>query len=98
MVGGYSAEFSGMAGHPDSKADADIGMRAQVAQRLMGFTFLLAARMRLGPAKTFDVAAQFLRPVFCDDALGLEARGGDALRAVNAAGKPVSAMIVHAWD
>ena len=98
MVSGYSFEFPHLAGHHDPEAAAEIGMRAPIAQGLMGFTLLLAARMRLGRAKTFDVEAQFRRPVFWDDALGLEARGTNDLRAVNADGKPVSTMIVHAWD
>lgn len=97
MVSGYSFEFPHLTGHHDPEAAAEIGMRAPIAQGLMGFTILLAARMRLGPAKTFDVEARFLRPVFWDDALRLEARGDDMLRAINAAGKPVSTVAVHAW-
>lgn len=98
MVSGYSFEFPHLTGHHDPEAAAEIGMRAPIAQGLMGFTILLAARMRLGPAKTFDVEARFLRPVFWDDALRLEARGTDTLRALNADGKPVSTVAVHAWD
>ena len=98
MVSGYSFEFPHLAGHHDPEAAAEIGMRAPIAQGLMGFTLLLAARMGMGPARAFDVEARFVRPIFWDDALTLEAKGQDELRALNPAGKPASAVTVHAWE
>ncbi len=97
MVSGYSFEFPHLEGHHDPVAAAQIGMRAPIAQGLMGFTLLLAERMRMGPAAAFDVEATFLRPIFWDDALDLEARGTDTFRALNPAGKPASALFIHDW-
>lgn len=98
MVSGYSFEFPHLEGHHDPAAAARIGMRAPIAQGLMGFTMLLAERMRLGGAESFDVEASFLRPIFWDEELSLQALGDREFRAVNPAGKPVSALAVRAWD
>lgn len=98
MVSGYSFEFPHLEGHHDPAAAAAIGMRAPIAQGLMGFTLLLAERTRMGAAKAFDVEARFLRPIFWDDALELQMRDGVELRALNPAGKPVSALTIHRWE
>jgi len=98
MVSGYSFEFPHLEGHHDPEAAARIGMRAPIAQGLMGFTLLLAERLAMGGASRFDVEASFLRPIFWDDALSLEADGDDRLRALNPAGKPASELVVHAWQ
>jgi len=97
MVSGYSAEFPHLEGHHDQAAAERIGMRAPIAQGLMGFTLLLAERIRLSHASRFDVEARFTRPIFWDEALGLEAEGDARLRAVNPAGKTVSELQVNAW-
>lgn len=98
MVSGYSFEFPHLAGHHDPQAAAEIGMRAPIAQGLMGFTILLAARRRMAAARAFDVEARFVRPIFWDDALSIEARGTKDLRALNPGGKPASTVTVHAWE
>lgn len=97
MVTGYSAEFPHLEGHHDPEAAARIGMRAPIAQGLMGFTLLLAELARLGAARSFDVEARFVRPIFWDDALDLEAAGETAFRALNPAGKTASEMVVRGW-
>lgn len=97
MVSGYSFEFPHLEGHHDSKAAAAIGMRAPIAQGLMGFTLLFAERVQMGAAATFDIEASFLRPIFWDDALAIEADDDRVFRAVNAAGKPVSRLDIYSW-
>ncbi|MGZ0186573.1 MAG: hypothetical protein ACKVH0_00960 [Alphaproteobacteria bacterium] len=98
MVSGYSFEFPHLEGHHDPEAAARIGMRAPIAQGLMGFTLLLAERMRIGAAQRFDVEASFVRPIFWDEELSLEARGDTEFRALNPAGKTVSELLIHSWD
>ncbi len=97
MVSGYSYEFPHLDAHHDRAAARAIGMRAGIAQGLMGFTLLLAERMRLGTADSFDIDARFTRPIFWDDALTLEARGDRDFRARNGEGKTVSELKVAAW-
>jgi len=97
LVSGYSFEFPHLEGHHDPEAAARIGMRAPIAQGLMGFTLLLAERMRMGVADRFDVEANFVRPIFWDEELTLEAKGDDQLRALNPARKIVSELKIHSW-
>ena len=98
MVSGYSFEFPHLEGHHDPEAAKRIGMRAPIAQGLMGFTLLLAERWRLGPAEAIDVTARFLRPIFWDDALTLQVdAAGKRLRALNSEGKAASAVEIHDW-
>lgn len=98
MVSGYSWEFPHLEGHHDPEAAARIGMRAPIAQGLMGFTLLFAERAKRGRPTTFDVEAAFVRPIFWDDALTLQAQGDSDLRAINSDGKTVSTLRVHAWS
>lgn len=99
MVSGYSYEFPHLEGHHDPEAAARIGMRAPIAQGLMGFTLLFAEAMRRRPATRFDVEANFQRPIFWDDELALEvSEDGRRLRALNPGGKPASELVIHAWD
>ena len=98
MVSGYSFEFPHLEGHHDPEAAARIGMRAPIAQGLMGFTLLLAERAKIGSARNFDVEAAFKRPIFWDDELTLQSRDGVHFRALNPAGKPASEMYIHAWN
>lgn len=98
MVSGYSWEFPHLDGHHDQAAAEAIGMRAPIAQGLMGFTLLFAERTRMGAARAFDVEARFTRPIFWDEELRLQARGDREFRALNPAGKTVSELVVHAWE
>lgn len=97
MVSGYSFDFPHLEGHHDPVAAAEIGMRAPIAQGLMGFTLLFAERMKLGAARTFDVQASFTRPIFWDDALTLQTAGDTDLRALNPAGKDCSKLKIYEW-
>ena len=99
MVSGYSFEFPHLEGHHDPEAARRIGMRAPIAQGLMGFTLLLAERMALGAAQAFDVQARFLRPIFWDEALELQIdASGERLRALNPAGRPASTLEIRTWE
>lgn len=97
MVSGYSFEFPHLEGHHDPVAAAEIGMRAPIAQGLMGFTLLFAERMKMGAATRFDVEAAFTRPIFWDDALTLQAAGQMDFRALTPAGKDCSKLKIHVW-
>ncbi len=97
MVSGYSFEFPHLEGHHDPVAAAEIGMRAPIAQGLIGFTLLFAERMKMGAADQFDVEAAFTRPIFWDDALTLQAAGDTAFRALNPGGKDCSKLNIHSW-
>lgn len=98
MVSGYSFEFPHLPAHHDAGAAAAIGMRAPIAQGLMGFTILFQEMVRGGLADTFDVEARFRRPIFWDDRLDLEVRGGTHFRAQNQDGKTVSEILIHDWS
>ena len=97
MVSGYSFEFPHLEGHHDPIAAAEIGMRAPIAQGLMGFTLLFAERVKMGAARQFDVEAAFTRPIFWDDALTLQAAGNTDFRALTPAGKDCSKLKIHQW-
>ncbi len=98
MVSGYSFEFPHLPAHHDAEAAAAIGMRAPIAQGLMGFTILFQEMVRGGLADTFDVEAGFRRPIFWDDLLDLEVCGGTHFRARNQDGKTVSEILIHDWS
>ena len=98
MVSGYSFEFPHLTAHHDPEAAAAIGMRAPIAQGLMGFTLLFQEQMRGGRADRFDVEARFKRPIFWDDALSLQTAPGQMLRAQNGAGKTTSELVIHDWN
>lgn len=95
MVSGYSFEFPHLAAHHDVDAAAAIGMRAPIAQGLMGFTLLHQEFVRSGYASAFDIEARFKRPIFWDDLLQLERAGDHTLRAVNLAGKTTTELMIH---
>ena len=97
MVSGYSFEFLHLEGHHDPIAAAEIGMRAPIAQGLMGFTLLFAERVKMGTASQFDVEAAFTRPIFWDDALTLQAVGDTDFRALTPTGKDCSKLKIHEW-
>lgn len=97
MVSGYSFEFPHLAAHHDPEAAAAIGMRAPIAQGLMGFTLLFQELVKTQPATQFDVEAKFKRPIFWDDALRLETREAQFFRALNSAGKSASELQIHDW-
>jgi len=98
MVSGYSFEFPHLRAHHDAEAAAAIGMRAPIAQGLMGFTILLQEKVRSGLADTFDVEAGFRRPIFWDDLLDIEVCRGTHFRARNQDGKTVSEILIHDWS
>jgi len=97
MVSGYSFEFPHLEAHHDPEAAAAIGMRAPIAQGLMGFTLLFNVWAEGGLAPRFDVEARFKRPIFWDDALRLEYDGRKLLRAVNNDNKTTSELHIHDW-
>jgi len=98
MVSGYSFEFPHLPAHHEAAAAAAIGMRAPIAQGLMGFTILLQELVRGGLADAFDIEAGFRRPIFWDDLLDLEVCGGTHFRARNQDGKTVSELLIHDWS
>ena len=74
-----------------------IGMRAPIAQGLMGFGLLFQEVVRDGMAPMFDIEAKFKRPIFWDDVLTLECAGDSVFRARNEQGKKVSELKIHDW-
>lgn len=98
MVSGYSFEFPHLPAHHDPEAAAAIGMRAPIAQGLMGFGLLFQECVRDGMPAVLDVEAKFKRPIFWDDVLSLEAARGREFRARNAQGKTVSELSVYDWN
>ena len=98
IVSGYSFEFPHLKAHHDPKAAAAIGMRAPIAQGLMGFTLLFSELAEKGLPSSFDVEARFKRPIFWDDELALEYDGKHLLRAVNAANKITSELHIYDWE
>ena len=101
-VSGYSSEFPYLEGHHSYEAAKRIGMRAPIAQGLHGFTLLMAevAGDLGGAPSVCDIEAEFRRPIFCDDAIGLvgkrreDGRLAD-LAVLNPAGKPTTQVFVH---
>ena len=98
MVSGYSFEFPHLKAHHDPKAAAAIGMRAPIAQGLMGFTLLMSELAQNGLPPRFEVEARFKRPIFWDDELALEYDGKRLLRAVNAENKIASELHIYDWE
>ena len=97
MVRGYSFEFPHLEAHHDPVAAAAIGMRAPIAQGLMGFTLLFNVLAEGGLSVKFDIEARFKRPIFWDDELKLEFDNRQLLRAVNEDGKTTSELWIHDW-
>jgi len=98
MVRGYSYEFPHLTAHHDPKASTAIGMRAPIAQGLMGFGLLFQECVRDGMPETFDIEARFKRPIFWDDVLSLEMAQGRQFRARNAQEKTVSELSIYDWN
>ncbi len=98
MVRGYSYEFLHLAAHHDPEAAAAIGMRAPIAQGLMGFGLLFQECVRDSNPETFDIEARFKRPIFWDDVLSLEMARGREFRARNAQEKTVSELSIYDWN
>ena len=92
MVSGYSFEFPHLEAHHDPEAAAAIGMRAPIAQGLMGFTLLFNVLAEGGLPVKFDIEARFKRPIFWDDELKLEFDNRQLLRAVNGDGNNERAL------
>ncbi len=98
MVSGYSFEFPHLRAHHDPVAAAAIGMRAPIAQGLMGLGLLFQEKVRSGLAPSFEIEAQFERPIFWDDILTLESAQFREFRAKNGQGKTVSRLTIHDWN
>ncbi len=98
MVRGYSYEFPHLTAHHDPEAAAAIGMRAPIAQGLMGFGLLFQEYVRGGMPEAFDIEAKFKRPIFWDDVLSLEMAQGREFRARNAQEKTVSELSIYDWN
>ena len=96
MVSGYSFEFPHLEAHHDPEAAAAIGMRAPIAQGLMGFTLLFNVLAEGGLSVKFDIEARFKRPIFWDDELKLEFDNRQLLRAVNGT-KNNERALIHDW-
>ena len=97
MVRGYSFEFPYLAAHHDPEAAAVIGMRAPIAQGLMGFSLLFREAVREKLPQSLDMEASFKRPIFWDDFLDLEVSEYKYFRARNRDRKTVSELLVHDW-
>ena len=98
-VSGFSFEFPHLEAHHSAEAAARIGLRAPIAQGLMSFTLMSNALAREAPPGRLDIEARFVRPVFCDETLTVEARREDgriaALRCVKPDGRTASTALVH---
>ncbi len=82
--------------HLDPEVAQRFGFRAPIIAGTQTMSFLLEALYRARRPDALDLSMRFLRPVFWDDALTLEANGtGEDLtevRARNAAGKEVATL------
>ena len=88
-VTGYSREFPGDRVHFDMEVAQSIGFRAPVAQGLMSLTWFSAAVAADGVPREIDLAAEFRRPIFWDEEIGVWTRGNE-LQIRNAAGRVCS--------
>ena len=97
IVSGYSFEFPHLKAHHDPEAAAAIGMRAPIAQGLLGFTLLFNELAQNGLPPRFEIEARFKRPIFWDDELAIDYDGKRLLRAVNAENKITSELYMYDW-
>ena len=95
--------FSGDVGnliHFDPEFARRYGYRAPIAQGIQTAVWVLSSLAEQAPPRSFDVAFQFLRPVYWDEAVTLWVRRGpDGIalaRALNADGKVTTEMTVAA--
>jgi acyl dehydratase len=81
------------------------GYRAPISQGIQTMIWMMGALARDRAPRTFDVIAQFLRPVHWDDTVtlwgipkngGLDTDGPNSLRAINAEGKLTAELRVDA--
>lgn len=89
-VMGYSREFPEDKVHFDLAVAHSIGFRVPVAQGLMSLTWMTAALAERGLPRELDIAAEFRRPIFWDDAIAVLARDETAFRILNAEGQVCS--------